>query len=260
MKLKFTKYSATGNDFAIFDNRDGAASQINGKVSAKLCDRRDGIGADGVVLINKSDKYDYSMQIYNADGSEAEMCGNAARALVSLACEELKKDHVKFSTFNGVYEGGIYENEYFVEMTELYDEKKYSLGQIVEKRKIYLNTGVPHVVIESEGFEEKNFVEYGRNYRNLSELHAGANINFIKKINQSSISLRTYERGVEDETRSCGTGCVASAIAACEFYGMKDLVNIQTSGGNIRILFKDNKRFLIGSVKKSFVGEIDLEG
>ena len=259
MKLEFIKYSATGNDFVVFDNRDGAASQISPEMAIALCDRRDGIGADGVVLFSESRDYDFSMEIFNADGSIAEMCGNAARALVSMGCELLNKDNVEFSTHNGVYEGGRFEQEYYVQMTELYDVGKYELGEVTEANKIFMNTGVPHIVVEVENLDNFDVYSIGKKYRNLSELEAGANVNFISKLDHETISIRTYERGVEAETRSCGTGCVASAIAAQKFFGFDKLVRIKAQGGDIRIRFKGDNRYLVGAVKKSFSGEIDIE-
>jgi diaminopimelate epimerase len=259
MKVEFIKYSATGNDFIVFDNRDGAASKIIPKGALSLCDRRNGIGADGVVFFNESVDYDFSMKIFNADGSIAEMCGNAARALVSMACELLNKDNVEFSTLNGVYEGGRFEDEYYVQMTELYDVEKYELDEVTQTNKIYMNTGVPHIVVEVDDLENFDVFTIGKQYRNLSELEAGANVNFISKVDHESIFVRTYERGVEDETRSCGTGCVASAIAAQKFFGFEKLVRIKTQGGDIRIRFKNDKRYLVGGVKKSFTGEINIE-
>lgn len=259
MGLRFTKYSATGNDFIVFDNTDGSANAITSEQAIRLCDRRDGIGADGVVFFNPSSDHDFSMKIYNADGSEAEMCGNAARALVAMGCNLLNKDTVEFSTMNGVYEGGRFENEYYVQMTELYDEEKYALSEVEATNKVFLNTGVPHIVLEVDNLENYDVFNTGKKYRHLDELEAGANVNFISKVDEETINVRTYERGVEDETRSCGTGCVASAIAAQKFFGMGDLVRINTKGGKIRIRFKHGNRYLVGAVKKTFVGEVEVE-
>jgi diaminopimelate epimerase len=206
----FWKYSATGNDFMIFDNRDGLFT-LEKEIAVQMCKRKEGVGADGVLILGQSADYDFSMSIINADGSDAEMCGNGARAIVHYAhyILKLKQDpHYRFQTLNAVYEGSINGEDVSLTMTEKYDENATEIPSIGEDKKFYINTGVPHAVYHVDDAEAVDVFKLGKKIRHDVTHNNGCNVNFVSLIDQAKkiYRLRTYERGVEDETLCCGTG------------------------------------------------------
>jgi len=236
----FWKMSGSGNDFIFFDNRDGRHEDlVNAPAIGALCDRRRGIGADGIVLIDSHATFAFGMRYYNRDGSLAEMCGNAALCSARLARElEIVGDgDFTFATTSGPvsarFVGGVPEVD-MVPVTELQPRFETPL-ESGEQRIGYARVGVPHLVVLSEDVERVDVVTRGRQLRRLPELRAGANVNFVSTGAGTGAEwrMRTYERGVEDETLACGTGTVATA-ALLKAWGLApDGVHLVTRSGLI---------------------------
>lgn len=262
-KINFTKFNATGNDFVVIDNRTQIYKAEDKALWAKLCSLKSGIGADGVLLLEKSEKVDFKMRYINADGGEVEMCGNGARAITAFANEVLdaKKEVYKFETMNGVYECAldpVY--GYRLKMTELYDIDKINLhdldSKLNAKKSLYMNTGVPHAVFEIEKILDYPVNAFGKDVRYDARFPKGSNANFFEVISPKHIRIRTYERGVENETLSCGTGATATALAAAKFYGWNEEVVLETLGGRLAVKFSSDLKdiYLCGKVEKIFTG------
>lgn len=259
---KFYKYSGSGNDFILIDQLD---NQFKVKVSdiKDWCQRRQGIGADGVIVLSPSSDLDYEIRIWNADGSEAEMCGNAARSSIHYMAKHRKliKDQYQFETMNGQYQGSIVEGDVVrVKMTELYDLRKLSVDDLGRKNSIYLNTGVPHTVIQVNNVEDINIKSLGSTIRYDVRFPGGTNVDFFEVMNEKEqrVKLRIYERGVEDETLCCGTGVMATAVACSQFFGWTGEIKVHTPGGELTSLVdKDLKDlYFQGEVKCVFSGEL----
>ena len=204
-KIKFTKMVASGNDFIITEVRNLS------ELARQICDRKYGIGADGLLQLEKSKKSDIRMRIFNADGSEAEMCGNGARC----AALYLGKKKVSLETKAGIIKSEVNKDNVKIKLTEPKSIKldiPIKLGSRILKAN-FADTGVPHAVIFVEGLERIDVTGLGRAIRYHKQFSPkGANVNFVEIISKDLIKIRTYERGVEDETLACGTGSVASAI------------------------------------------------
>lgn len=248
----------------IFDNRSSSIRLKPSQIQ-NWCKRREGVGADGIILFDPSEKYDFAMRIFNADGSEAEMCGNGTRCSVHMAYHVLKlKDEksFKFETMNGVYEGEVVGKDVKVKMTELYDVDSINLSDLGVKRTLFLNTGVPHAVIEVSSAEAVNIDTLGAAIRNDVRFPNGTNVCFFEVIDEKAqtIKLRVYERGVEGETLCCGTGVMATAIACSKFFGWKDEVTVYAKGGLLKaIIDKDLKDlYFQGEVNHIYTGEVHL--
>lgn len=257
--------NATGNDFIVIDNTRNVVSAENKLLWDRLCCLKSGIGADGVLLFEKSTKADFKMRYINADGGEVEMCGNGARAITAFAHEHLekKKEVYQFETMNGVYECALDAKFGFkLKMTELYDVDKINLDEFPfpKKQSLYLNTGVPHCVFEVEHLKDYPIVEQGRSVRYHDLFEKGSNANFFEVIEKNHLRVRTYERGVENETLSCGTGVTATAIAAAKFYHWSDEIQVETLGGPLAVMFNSDfsSVYLCGQVEKVFVGSIQI--
>ncbi len=260
--MRFYKYSGSGNDFVFIDHRDGSA-RITPTLVQKWCSRREGIGADGVVLISSSQKADLSLRIFNSDGSEAEMCGNATRCAVHFAHEVLKlKEEPKYTieTMNGLYEGEAVDDTLVrIKMTELYDEGSINIDDLSGKNALYLNTGVPHAVIQVSSVEDVNVCAVGSAIRNDVRFPKGTNVDFFEVVDlqQKTIKLRVYERGVEDETLCCGTGVMATAVACSRFFNWKGEITVFAKGGTLQAIVEDKDLYFQGRVKLVFIGEVD---
>jgi len=268
MKINFTKMNATGNDFVVIDNRESIVKAEDKALWHKLCQLKTGIGADGVLLLEKSAQYDFKMRYINADGGEVEMCGNGARAITAFAHDILpsRKNKYKFETMNGVYECEIDPVHGFkLRMTELYDVEKFNLNTlgislgIDCKSSMYMNTGVPHCVFEVANLLEYPIFEKGKSVRYNSMFEKGSNANFFEATGPKHLRVRTYERGVENETLSCGTGVTATAIAAAKLYGWKDEILLETLGGRLAVQFNADFSvvYLCGKVEKVFSGIVE---
>ncbi len=262
-KINFTKINATGNDFIVIDNRNLQYAASDKATWERLCSLKTGIGADGVLLLEKSEKADFKMRYINADGGEVEMCGNGARAITAFANEflENKKSTYQFETMNGVYECSLdQEYGYRLKMTELYDVDKINLqdlnSKMQAKRSLYMNTGVPHAVFEIEKILDYPVFSNGKDVRYDGRFAKGSNANFFEVISPKHIRIRTYERGVENETLSCGTGATACALAAAKFYGWNDEVVLESLGGRLAVKFSSDLKdiYLCGKAEKIFTG------
>lgn len=217
-KIAFSKYSGAGNDFIVIDNRDGSFPYHRNGLIAEMAARRISVGADGVVLLEKSSKADLRMRYFNSDGGEAEMCGNAARCLIAFAKKiGIEKETYSFETMERVLNGRFVEKEVEVDMGPPVDTRlSITIDAGGESHTMhYINTGVPHVIIFVDDIEKAEVVRLGREIRFHKKFQPkGANVNFVEIYDEDYIKIRTYERGVEDETLACGTGMTAAAIIA----------------------------------------------
>jgi diaminopimelate epimerase len=242
--IAFEKMSGTGNDFIVIDNRKevvAVAEQAN--LVKRICRRMFSVGADGVIFIEDSNKADCKWHLYNADGSEAEMCGNGSRCAARFAYSHgLAGRKMTIETLAGIVEAEIVEGEDVVKvkMTQPYDFRMLLSLEVggEERQASYVNTGVPHVVIFVED-EDVPVKVCGRKIRFHAMFEpSGTNVNFVRVREDGKLHVRTYERGVEAETMACGTGAVASAIYAAIYKGFESPVEVITSGGDsLTILF-----------------------
>lgn len=263
MQLHFFKYQAAGNDFIIIDNRTTRRGFSADEIG-RLCDRRFGIGADGLMLIEDQPEGDFTLHYYNADGTRS-LCGNGCRAAVQFASSiGLIRDRAVFSAFDGIHEAEIIE-------PGLVRLKMNDVKEIIRKGEdFFLDTGSPHFVRFVDDVEKAPVVEEGRRIRYDAEFApGGTNVNFVQKMSDDTLFVRTYERGVEDETLSCGTGIVASALAASRL-GMSSPVNIQAPGGRLSVEYEISTAnpaghegrftniFLTGPAKLVLEGDLEL--
>ncbi|MCO4754463.1 MAG: diaminopimelate epimerase [Bacteriovoracaceae bacterium] len=262
--MRFFKYSGSGNDFILVNNLD-AAHRPRVSLIQQWCKRREGVGADGVIFIEKSNDHDYGLRIWNADGSEAEMCGNAARSSIHFAHHILKmgKEKYYFETMNGDYEGRPLQGDNIeVKMTELYDVDKINISDFSTKGAMYCNTGVPHAVIQVNSVEDINIHSLGRMIRNDVRFPNGTNVDFLEVVDHKNqvIKLRVYERGVEDETLCCGTGVMAAAVTCRKLMGWTGEITVHAKGGQLSAVVDDKLENLYfqGEVKMVFEGELGV--
>jgi diaminopimelate epimerase len=261
MQIQFYKYQGAGNDFVMIDNRSLFFPKENTQLVAHLCDRRFGIGADGLILLENDTETDFKMVYYNSDGNTSSMCGNGGRCLVAFAQRlNVIKNQTTFIATDGLHHATIAEDGLVsLQMIDVLDVKK-------EADYTFLNTGSPHHVQLIDDLEHYNVKENGAKIRH-SHLYgqAGSNINFVKKINQNTFALRTYERGVEDETLACGTGATAVALAMYATTQTNEkTLNINVEGGKLKVSFEENNGkftnvFLIGPAEFVFEGSWELE-
>ncbi|MDD5130243.1 MAG: diaminopimelate epimerase [Candidatus Omnitrophica bacterium] len=256
-KLKFTKMVGSGNDFVVIT--DKLSGNLPELVRA-LCDRKFGAGADGVLLLSKCKGADLKMRIFNADGSEAEMCGNGARCAAYFN----GKPKARLLTLAGVIDTQVRGNQVKVQLTTPKDIK-LDIPLMTSDRLMkvnFINTGVPHAVIFVNGIEGINVKHIGYSIRNHKAFSPrGTNVNFVEEIGENTIRVRTYERGVEDETLACGTGSTASALIFALKNNLDGLIKVQTQGGEIlKISFQKEsggfkKVWLEGAVRIVYKGE-----
>ncbi len=257
MLQTFYKYQGTGNDFVMIDNRQELFDKSDTKRIAFLCDRRFGIGADGLILLEKHKKFHFKMVYYNADGNESTMCGNGGRCLVAFAKQlGIISNKATFEAIDGIHFAEIKNGLVKLQMQDV---------AIIEKHDhhVFLNTGSPHHVQFEEHIKDFDIKSKGSKIRYGSPYNAeGSNVNFVKKIEDATYAVRTYERGVEDETLSCGTGVTAVALAM-NYLGEtnQNLVKLQTQGGELQVTFiKEGDTYknvcLIGPATFVFKGEI----
>ncbi len=265
-KIRFSKMSGAGNDFVVIDNRRKTVPAAAAKLARQLCQPKNGIGADGLILLEKSAKADFRMRIFNPDGSEAEMCGNGARCIARFAyLKKIARSNMVFETMAGLISAQVKSTEVKLHMIDPHsfrDHLKVSLaGQ--ERQVLFINTGVPHAVIFVQNIDQVPVFEWGRivRYHRLFK-PAGANVNFVSKTGPHSIAMRTYERGVENETLACGTGSVAAALCSAIAKNLSSPVKVHTRGGDIlTVYFKHNTPFNAGMkvAEKSFY-DVYMEG
>jgi diaminopimelate epimerase len=260
MQVEFYKYQGAGNDFVMIDNRSGFFPKENTQLIAHLCDRRFGIGGDGLILLENDSDTDFRMVYYNSDGNQSSMCGNGGRCLVAFAKDlNVIENETTFIATDGLHHASFEDNGLvslqMIDVPTIDIKKDYS----------FLNTGSPHHVQMVEDLEHFNVKENGSAIR-YSELYgaAGSNINFVKKIDDATFRLRTYERGVEDETLACGTGATAVAIAM-NATGQTDstAINVNVEGGKLVVSFDKTPNgftnvFLKGPAEFVFKGTIEI--
>ncbi len=253
----FYKYQGTGNDFVIIDNRQLTFSKNNTKLVKALCDRRFGIGADGLILLENHETMDFKMVYFNSDGNESSMCGNGGRCIVAFAkFLGIIQTHAKFMAIDGDHEAFIKNTQVKLQMQNVAEINIFD-------NHVFLNTGSPHHVQMATDLKQLDVktagakIRYGEPYNTL-----GTNVNFVTKNSDTDFSVRTYERGVEDETLSCGTGVTAVALA---MYAIgeteKNLITLETEGGKLQVSFENKGSeyqniWLIGPTIQVFKGEI----
>lgn len=262
MKLQFTKLSGNGNDFVLLE-RPGV--DLTPELIQRLCDRHFGVGADGVLVAESSTEADVKMTIYNADGTCADMCANGARCLGDYYHRKManpKREQYVIQTAKSLYPILLKNNAFALQMTEKKDIEKYDLRFIEApfiKKTFFINTGVPHVVLEVDNVEEVDLLSWGKKIRFHETFPDGTNVNFFHRLPGTQHGrVRTYERGVENETFSCGTGLTAVAWACHQFYGWKNEMKFHTKGGLHTLTLTDNDElFLQGEVTWCFEGEFE---
>ena len=266
--IKFTKAVATGNDFFIVDNRKNQLKNNLPELARNLCNRKYGIGADGMLIVEKSKTADFKMRIFNPDGSEAEMCGNGSRCIALYARDErIAPAKMTIETLAGILNASVKGEEVKVRFTEP-KNIQWNLCLMINEcpyKVDFANTGVPHVihfVKDLDSVDVKNLGSAMRYHKEFSP--SGANVNFVKVVDKKSnkIGVRTYERGVEDETLACGTGAVASAIISAEAEHLTSPVTVETRGKEILKVYFDavegefKNVYLEGKAKLIFEGII----
>ena len=260
MKVEFYKYQGTGNDFVILENRDNRYSNLTTEQVKFICNRRFGIGADGLMLLSKHAELDFEMTYFNADGNQSSMCGNGGRCLVQFAKNQgMHKSTYQFIAIDGKHEADI-DMQHIVRL-KMQDVNKveYHSGYAV------LNTGSPHFVKFANNVEDIDVVETGRNIRYSKQFEKeGINVNFVETTDEDGIFVRTYERGVEDETLSCGTGVTASALMNAHNEKGFNRVEVKTPGGHLSVEYNkiDEEHFdniwLCGLAEFVYKGEIEI--
>jgi len=255
MNIPFYKYQGTGNDFVIIDNRSLFFPKENTEIVKNVCDRHFGIGADGLILLENDAVVDFKMIYFNSDGSESTMCGNGGRCIVAFAhFLGLFSEKTTFKAIDGLHHAEIVNDIVSLQMIDV-DEID------VRENHTFLDTGSPHHVQLVENLEDFLVVIAGRKLRNAYG-DEGSNINFVEKINNKTFSVRTYERGVEDETLACGTGVTAVAIAMHKTkLTLEKNITLKVVGGELEVSFEIENDiyknvFLKGPAKFVFHGEI----
>ncbi len=261
-KIEFHKYHGNGNDFIIIDNRQNQIPSLSVSTIKNLCHRRFGIGADGLILMNQKKDYDFEMKYYNSDGNESTMCGNGGRCIIKFAQDlGIIKERAKFLAIDGPHEGVIGKNG--VIMLKMKDVPSFRK----KDDDFVIDTGSPHYIKFALNVGELNVLSEGKKIRYQSEfIKEGINVNFVEEKN-GKLNVRTYERGVEDETLSCGTGVVASALAGSlksnSETGRQD-VFLETPGGSFEVTFvkRDDGSFsdiwLVGGAQLVYKGEFSI--
>ena len=258
MNLNFYKYQGTGNDFIILDNRHQNISLTNKNVK-RLCDRRFGIGADGLMLLNVKEGYDFEMVYYNSDGNQSSMCGNGGRCLVKFAHDKgIHKSTYHFIAVDGAHEATIDDNGWVnLKMKDVSGIRKNFLDSI-------LDTGSPHYIKPTRDVRNYDVVKAGKEIRYSDGFKKeGINVNFVEGA-EDRIFVRTYERGVEDETLSCGTGVTAAALVFAHNEVGFNRVEVTTPGGNLAVEFDKTGEeefkniWLCGPAEFVFAGEIEI--
>lgn len=256
-EISFFKYQGTGNDFVMVDDRHAAWDLGNLGLIRALCDRKFGIGADGLILIRSHADYDFEMIYFNADGSQS-FCGNGARCAVAFAFFlGIITQHTQFLAIDGPHEARIARGEVSLKMAKV-SHISESLGDA------FVHTGSPHHVRWVEDLEDYPVLEQGQLLRHdPCYAPGGSNVNFVEKISDNEIFVRTFERGVENETLSCGTGVTAAALV-CGALTQQKSIQIRTLGGNLRVTFEGNAQegfdniWLIGPAQQVYAGQIQL--
>lgn len=238
MAIQFTKMSGSGNDFVIIDNRVPVMDDSK-KVDfvKRVCDRKMSVGADGVIFVENSDKADIKWDFYNDDGSSAEMCGNGGRCVARYAVEKgIASDELTLETVAGIIAAKVDGAMVRVKLTAPENLQQNIVAELngSSYQIDSLNTGVPHAIIYSDNVDNVNVKEVGNGIRfHDAFAPSGTNVNFVEKVGDHELKIRTYERGVEDETLACGTGTVAAALLSSYKNLVKPPVKVETRGGEV---------------------------
>lgn len=257
MKIHFYKYQATGNDFVLIDNRQANLELTKGQIES-ICHRRFGVGADGVILLSQDEKAHFRMTYFNPDGSQS-LCGNGCRSAVDLASRlKLINGTAHFSAFDGLHQATLLKDgQVRLQMNNVKGVQRFG-------DDFFIHTGSPHYIRVVPDISVIDVVKAGRELRHKPDFApGGTNVNFMSLMPDNTISVRTYERGVEDETLSCGTGVTAAALAA-SVLGYLPPVRIKVAGGTLEVDFKSNGPdtftdiFLTGPAKMVYEGDLDL--
>lgn len=265
MRVHFYKYQATGNDFVLIDNLAGKHSLSKDQI-VSICDRKFGVGADGIMLIEKHPSADFNLQYYNSDGSQS-LCGNGSRAAVKMAASlGLINGKATFEAYDGTHDAEILRDGIVsLRMNDVANIER--LGE----EEFFINTGSPHFIRFVSRLQEYPVFQEGKKIRYSSKyIPGGTNANFVEALPGNTIFVRTYERGVENETLSCGTGVTAAALAA-SFFGYISPVQVRTPGGDLSVQFKARYPAnrsgepdiftdisLVGPAKLVFEGDLEL--
>lgn len=260
MKLKFSKYQGTGNDFIMLDNLSGQYDALTIPQIQYLCDRKFGIGADGLIKISKAKDYAFEVDYYNSDGSKS-FCGNGARCAVAFVQTlGIDSKQVVFTAIDGLHEASKEKELISLKMNDVEGIKRIS-----EDFELY--TGSPHYIrfvenaVDFDVFNEGRKIRYSATYK-----EQGINVNFVEILNENELEVATYERGVENETLSCGTGVTAAALAYAQKVNLlgKHEILIHTKGGKLKVAFDRTSTthfesiYLIGPAVHIFDGEIEV--
>ncbi|CAM3340043.1 diaminopimelate epimerase [Empedobacter stercoris] len=258
LKLKFYKYQGAGNDFVMIDDRE-KTFPISTELINRLCDRNFGIGADGLILLQNDDHSDFKMVYFNSDGNESTMCGNGGRCIIRFANDlDVANDKMTFNAIDGLHHGVVDHDVIRIQMIDVNEVEDHD-------GYLFMNTGSPHHVEFVNNVKDINVYKKGKSIRNGAPyFEQGSNVNFVEVMPDHSLRIRTYERGVEDETLACGTGITAAAIAAY----VKNLVDkndikVKAMGGDLSVNFEENNHnfvnvWLNGPAVKVFEGEIEI--
>ncbi len=258
MQVRFSKYQGTGNDFILIDNRDGCIRLSKAQVAA-LCHRRFGVGADGLMLLETAPDADFRMVYFNADGGESTMCGNGGRCIAAFAKRlGIVGETARFIAIDGPHEAGFDGDTVRLQMKDVTGVQHFEDHSL-------LDTGSPHYIAWVPDAATVDVFNEGRRIRNLAEFAPGGlNVNFTKVESGNTLQVRTYERGVEDETYSCGTGVTAAAIAHSGTKTGHFDIGIETPGGQLRVRFEKvaedaaESVWLEGPARFVFDGMIDV--
>lgn len=261
MELSFYKYQGTGNDFVVVDNRWNVLSKNDTNLIKRLCDRKFGIGADGLLLLENPEQQgqDFKMEYFNADGRQSSMCGNGGRCMVAFArFLDLIGEETSFTAIDGLHKAKVGDHDLI--SLQMQDVSGIESGDNFN----FLDTGSPHHVVFVKDVDSIDVKSQGAAIRN-SDAYAhsgGTNVNFVEVLDSGILKVRTFERGVEDETLSCGTGVTASALAGFNMgYIQSKEVEIQSPGGKLKVQFEPSGQgykeiWLVGPAKQVFKGTI----
>jgi len=256
VRIDFFKYQGTGNDFIMLDNLNGQYDAINVKAIQFLCDRKFGVGADGLIKLSSHSEFDFEVEYYNSDGSQS-FCGNGARCSIAFANRlGLIDVETNFVAIDGAHRGKIVNDTVFLEMSDVSVLNRDGDDYV-------LDTGSPHYVHFKNPNEEVDIVKFGKEVRYSAKYKTeGINVNFIEEVNPNEVFVETYERGVEDETLSCGTGVTACALVLMHDKNIENVI-VKTKGGTLGVSAeKDGQGFtniwLSGPAELVFNGSVDI--
>lgn len=270
-KIPFMKFSGAGNDFVIINNLENLVDSTDTNFVQKVCERRMSVGADGVLLVEKADgigtgSVDFRMRYFNADGGEVETCGNGARCISRFAyLNGIVREKMRFLTNAGIYESEIVGDNVKVRMSQPTDIRLNVPLQLKDGVHTvgFANSGVPHVVFFVEDLDGTDVFDMGQQTRYHADFKpAGTNANFIRIQSSERLEIRTYERGVEDETLACGTGSIASAIVSAALGKVTSPVSVKTASGVVLKIYFDmsdsepKNVYLEGDARVIYAGEL----